>query len=228
MQRIISFSSLLPVALALLLCTFPVEQKNESDQELPWTPPCPCQCPSEKYFVFRTTSHLDYTGTLEQIGKIGRAEPDIFYIPLLSFVFGFLSESPLALVLPPQEDVPTKVPALLLRNPSDVSQSHWTRCKRLLSCLNLPLTAVVLHLVLKQNNSFSGNTMRLGRMCQPIEPYQLLTLFISFLFISSHHQTPVTIVPLPWLSLSHGPRRRLSHLNRCSLPTDFSCHRRQE
>jgi farnesyl diphosphate synthase len=59
----------LPVALALLLCGFPVEKRNESDPDY-YKIALDILVPLGEYFQVQD-DYLDYAGTPEQIGKIG-------------------------------------------------------------------------------------------------------------------------------------------------------------
>jgi farnesyl diphosphate synthase len=59
----------LPVALALLLCGFPVEKRNESDPDYHKIA-LDILVPLGEYFQVQD-DYLDYAGTPEQIGKIG-------------------------------------------------------------------------------------------------------------------------------------------------------------
>ncbi|KAH9983241.1 farnesyl diphosphate synthase [Russula compacta] len=63
------YSFYLPVALALLLCGFPVEKKNESDPDY-YKLALDILLPLGEYFQIQD-DYLDYSGTPEQIGKIG-------------------------------------------------------------------------------------------------------------------------------------------------------------
>ncbi|KAH9059401.1 isoprenoid synthase domain-containing protein [Lactarius deliciosus] len=63
------YSFYLPVALALLLCGFPVEKWNESDPEY-YKIALDILVPLGVYFQIQD-DYLDYSGTPEQIGKIG-------------------------------------------------------------------------------------------------------------------------------------------------------------
>ena len=63
------FSFYLPVALALLLCGFPVETRNESDPDY-YKIALAILVPLGEYFQIQD-DYLDYAGTPEQIGKIG-------------------------------------------------------------------------------------------------------------------------------------------------------------
>jgi farnesyl diphosphate synthase len=63
------YSFYLPVALALLLCGFPVEKKNESDPEY-YKIALNILLPLGEYFQIQD-DYLDFAGTPEQIGKIG-------------------------------------------------------------------------------------------------------------------------------------------------------------
>lgn len=63
------FSFYLPVALALLLCGFPVEKRNESDPDY-YKIALAILVPLGEYFQIQD-DYLDYTGAPEQIGKIG-------------------------------------------------------------------------------------------------------------------------------------------------------------
>jgi farnesyl diphosphate synthase len=59
----------LPVALAMLLCGFPVERKNESDTDY-YKLACNILVPLGEFFQIQD-DYLDFAGTPEQIGKIG-------------------------------------------------------------------------------------------------------------------------------------------------------------
>ncbi|KAN0124348.1 farnesyl diphosphate synthase [Russula decolorans] len=63
------YSFYLPVALALLLCGFPVEKKHESDPDY-YKLALDILLPLGEYFQIQD-DYLDYAGTPEQIGKIG-------------------------------------------------------------------------------------------------------------------------------------------------------------
>ena len=63
------YSFYLPVALALLVCGFPVEKKNESDPDY-YKLALDILLPLGEYFQIQD-DYLDYAGTPEQIGKIG-------------------------------------------------------------------------------------------------------------------------------------------------------------
>ncbi|KAH8978289.1 farnesyl diphosphate synthase [Lactarius akahatsu] len=63
------YSFYLPVALALLLCGFPVEKRNESDPDY-YKIALDILVPLGEYFQIQD-DYLDYSGTPEQIGKIG-------------------------------------------------------------------------------------------------------------------------------------------------------------
>ncbi|KAI9439016.1 farnesyl diphosphate synthase [Lactarius indigo] len=63
------YSFYLPVALALLLCGFPVEKRNESDPDY-YKIALDILVPIGEYFQIQD-DYLDYSGTPEQIGKIG-------------------------------------------------------------------------------------------------------------------------------------------------------------
>ncbi|KAH9172570.1 farnesyl diphosphate synthase [Lactarius sanguifluus] len=63
------YSFYLPVALALLLCGFPVEKRNESDPDY-YKTALDILVPLGEYFQIQD-DYLDYSGTPEQIGKIG-------------------------------------------------------------------------------------------------------------------------------------------------------------
>jgi len=63
------YSFYLPVALALLLCGFPVEKKNESDPDY-YKLALDILLPLGEYFQIQD-DYLDFAGTPEQIGKIG-------------------------------------------------------------------------------------------------------------------------------------------------------------
>jgi farnesyl diphosphate synthase len=63
------YSFYLPVALALLLCGFPVEKKNESDPDY-FKIALDILLPLGEYSQIQE-DYLDYAGTPEQIGKIG-------------------------------------------------------------------------------------------------------------------------------------------------------------
>jgi farnesyl diphosphate synthase len=63
------YSFYLPVALALLICGFPVEKKNESDPDY-YKLALDILLPLGEYFQIQD-DYLDYAGTPEQIGKIG-------------------------------------------------------------------------------------------------------------------------------------------------------------
>jgi farnesyl diphosphate synthase len=63
------YSFYLPVALALLLCGFPVEKKQESDPDY-YKLALDILLPLGEYFQIQD-DYLDYAGTPEQIGKIG-------------------------------------------------------------------------------------------------------------------------------------------------------------
>ncbi|KAI9439003.1 farnesyl diphosphate synthase [Lactarius indigo] len=63
------YSFYLPVALALLLCGFPVEKRNESDPDY-FKISLDILVPLGEYFQIQD-DYLDYSGTPEQIGKIG-------------------------------------------------------------------------------------------------------------------------------------------------------------
>ena len=63
------YSFYLPVALALLLCGFPVEKRNESDPDF-FKIALDILIPLGEYFQIQD-DYLDYSGTPEQIGKIG-------------------------------------------------------------------------------------------------------------------------------------------------------------
>ncbi|KAH9059647.1 farnesyl diphosphate synthase [Lactarius vividus] len=63
------YSFYLPVALALLLCGFPVEKRNESDPNY-YEIALHILVPLGVYFQIQD-DYLDYSGTPEQIGKIG-------------------------------------------------------------------------------------------------------------------------------------------------------------
>ena len=63
------YSFYLPVALALLLCGFPVEKKNESDPDY-YKLALGILLPLGEYFQIQD-DYLDFAGTPEQIGKIG-------------------------------------------------------------------------------------------------------------------------------------------------------------
>jgi len=63
------YSFYLPVALSLLLCGFPVEKRNESDPDF-FKISLDILVPLGEYFQIQD-DYLDYSGTPEQIGKIG-------------------------------------------------------------------------------------------------------------------------------------------------------------
>ncbi|KAN0129021.1 farnesyl diphosphate synthase [Lactarius tabidus] len=63
------YSFYLPVALALLLCGFPVEKRNELDPDY-FKISLDILVPLGEYFQIQD-DYLDYSGTPEQIGKIG-------------------------------------------------------------------------------------------------------------------------------------------------------------
>jgi farnesyl diphosphate synthase len=63
------YSFYLPVALALLLCGFPVEKRNESDPDY-YKIALDILVPLGEYFQIQD-DYLDFSGTPEQIGKIG-------------------------------------------------------------------------------------------------------------------------------------------------------------
>ncbi|KAH9986431.1 farnesyl diphosphate synthase [Russula vinacea] len=63
------YSFYLPVALALLVCGFPVEKKNDSDPDY-YKLALDILLPLGEYFQIQD-DYLDYAGTPEQIGKIG-------------------------------------------------------------------------------------------------------------------------------------------------------------
>ena len=63
------YSFYLPVALALLLCGFPVEKKHESDPDY-YKLALDILLPLGEYFQIQD-DYLDYAGTPEQIGKVG-------------------------------------------------------------------------------------------------------------------------------------------------------------
>jgi len=63
------YSFYLPVALALLLCGFPVEKRNESDPDY-YKTALDILVPLGEYFQIQD-DYLDFSGTPEQIGKIG-------------------------------------------------------------------------------------------------------------------------------------------------------------
>jgi farnesyl diphosphate synthase len=63
------YSFHLPVALALLLCGFPVEKKHKSDPDY-YKLALDILLPLGEYFQIQD-DYLDYAGTPEQIGKIG-------------------------------------------------------------------------------------------------------------------------------------------------------------
>ena len=63
------FSFYFPVALAPLLCGFPVEKRNESDPDY-YKITLAILVPLCEYFQIQD-DYLDYAGTPEQIGKIG-------------------------------------------------------------------------------------------------------------------------------------------------------------
>ena len=63
------YSFYLPVALALLLCGFPVEKPNESDPDY-YKLALDILLPLGEYFQIQD-DYLDFAGTPEQIGKIG-------------------------------------------------------------------------------------------------------------------------------------------------------------
>jgi farnesyl diphosphate synthase len=63
------YSFYLPVALALLLCSFPVEKKDESDPDF-YKLAHDVLLPLGEYFQVQD-DYLDFAGTPEQIGKIG-------------------------------------------------------------------------------------------------------------------------------------------------------------
>jgi farnesyl diphosphate synthase len=63
------YSFYLPVALALLLCGFPVEKKDPSDPDY-YKLALDILVPLGEYFQIQD-DYLDYAGTPEQIGKIG-------------------------------------------------------------------------------------------------------------------------------------------------------------
>jgi farnesyl diphosphate synthase len=63
------YSFYLPVALALLICGFPVEKKHGSDPNY-YKLVLNILLPLGEYFQIQD-DYLDYTGTPEQIGKIG-------------------------------------------------------------------------------------------------------------------------------------------------------------
>ena len=63
------YSFYLPVALALLLCGFPAEKRRESDLDF-YKTALDILVPLGEYFQIQD-DYLDYSGTPEQIGKIG-------------------------------------------------------------------------------------------------------------------------------------------------------------
>jgi len=63
------YSFYLPVALALLLCGFPIEKKNESDPDY-YNIALGILLPLGEYFQIQD-DYLDFAGTPEQIGKVG-------------------------------------------------------------------------------------------------------------------------------------------------------------
>ncbi|KAN0115816.1 Isoprenoid synthase domain containing protein, partial [Russula decolorans] len=63
------YSFYLLIALALLLCRFPVEKKHESDPDY-YKLALNILLPLGEYFQIQD-DYLDYAGTPEQIGKIG-------------------------------------------------------------------------------------------------------------------------------------------------------------
>ncbi|KAH9059648.1 farnesyl diphosphate synthase [Lactarius vividus] len=63
------YSFYLPVALALLLCGFPIEERNESDPDY-YKIALDILVPIGEYYQVQD-DYLDYSGTPEQIGKIG-------------------------------------------------------------------------------------------------------------------------------------------------------------
>jgi len=63
------YSFYLPVALALLICGFPVEKQKESDPDF-YKIALDILVPLGEYFQIQD-DYLDYSGTPEQIGKIG-------------------------------------------------------------------------------------------------------------------------------------------------------------
>ncbi|KAI9457313.1 farnesyl diphosphate synthase [Lactarius psammicola] len=63
------YSFYLPVALALILCGFPFERRNESDPDY-YKMALDILVPLGEYFQIQD-DYLDYSGTPEQIGKIG-------------------------------------------------------------------------------------------------------------------------------------------------------------
>jgi farnesyl diphosphate synthase len=63
------YSFYLPVALALLLCGFPIEKKNESDPDY-FKIALDILLPLGEYSHIQE-DYLDYAGTIEQSGKIG-------------------------------------------------------------------------------------------------------------------------------------------------------------